>query len=82
MKFILAAIFSLVFFTARSQAYITKDIKSFGASGDGESNDQAAFEKAADYFNKRGGNGKLIISRGTYIVGEQAFTKGVQNKPA
>ena len=82
MKFILAAIFSLVFFTARSQAYITKDIKSFGASGDGESNDQAAFEKAADYFNKRGGNGKLIISRGTYIVGEQSFTKGLQNKPA
>jgi hypothetical protein len=82
MKFILSGIFFLLFFTAKSQPGVTRDIKSFGAKGDGKTNDMAAFQKAADFFNKRGGNGKLIISKGTYIVGEQPFTGGQANKYA
>jgi hypothetical protein len=81
MKYILIVMLSLCFFTAESQDYIVKDIKSFGAKGDGKANDQDAFQKASDYFNKRGGNGKLIISKGTYIVGKQTFTGGQKNKP-
>jgi Right handed beta helix region len=80
MKCILSGVFFLLLFAAHSQTYITKDIRSFGARGDGKTNDQAAFEKAADYFNQRGGNGKLIISKGTYIVGKQSFTGGKQNQ--
>jgi Pectate lyase superfamily protein len=82
MKFILSAIFSFLVFVAPSQTYIEKDIKSFGARGNGKTNDQAAFQKAADYFNQRGGNGKLIIPKGTYIIGKQVFTGGKKNKPA
>src|SRR5258705_12123316 len=82
MKMIASGIFFLLFFVAQSQTRVVKDIKSFGAKGDGKNNDQAAFQKAADYFNKRGGNGKLIISKGTYIVGKQSFTGGKQNQLA
>ncbi len=82
MKYILVAILSLLLFTAESQAYITRDIKSFGAKGDGTTNDQDAFVSAATYFNRRGGNGKLIIPKGTYIIGRQIFTGGQKNKPA
>ncbi len=82
MKYIL--LFSLLFalYPAKSQSYITRDIKSFGAKGNGKTNDNAAFEKAAEFFNKRGGNGKLIISKGKYIVGKQSFTGGQLNQAA
>lgn len=59
-----------------SQAPITRDIKSFGAKGDGKTNDHAAFVIAAAFFNQRGGNGKLLISRGIYIVGKQLLNQG------
>jgi hypothetical protein len=65
-----------------AQQYVIRNIKSFGAKGDGKTNDHLAFQKAATYFNKRGGNGKLIISKGKYIVGRQTFTGGKPNKPA
>ncbi len=81
MKIIATIIVSFVFFTSHAQ-YVVKDIKSFGAKGDGRTNDQDAFKSAADFFNKRGGNGKLIISKGTYIIGKQTFTGGQANKPA
>jgi polygalacturonase len=64
------------------QGYIVRDIKSFGAKGDGITNDQEAFETAALFFNERHGNGKLIISKGTYLVGRQEFTGGQERKPA
>ncbi|MEP6596087.1 MAG: hypothetical protein ABJA71_09065, partial [Ginsengibacter sp.] len=67
---------------ALAQTYVVKDIKSFGAKGNGKTNDHEAFQKAADYFNNRGGNGKLIISKGIYIVGKQPFTGGQGKKPA
>jgi hypothetical protein len=82
MKLILPVIFSLLFSIANSQTYIVKNIKSFGAKGDGRSDDQAAFKMAADFFNQRGGNGKLTIPKGTYLVGNQVFTGGQPNKPA
>ncbi|MEO6454096.1 MAG: glycosyl hydrolase family 28-related protein, partial [Ginsengibacter sp.] len=65
-----------------AQKYIVRDIKTFGAKGDGRTNDHNAFQRAAAYFNNRGGNGKLIISKGTYIIGKQIFTGGKPGKPA
>jgi hypothetical protein len=82
MKCIVSGIFFLLFFAAQSQTYIVKSIKSFGAMGNGKTNDQAAFKKATDFFNNRGGNGKLILPKGIYLVGKQSFTGGKLNKPA
>jgi hypothetical protein len=78
-------IFLISFFLTtllNAQGYVIKDIKSFGAKGDGRSDDHAAFERAAEFFNKRGGRGKLLISKGVFIVGKQIHTKGVGGKPA
>lgn len=52
-------------------AIITKSIKDFGAKGNGIINDQAAFEKAAAFIQKNGGNVKLLIPKGVYMVGKQ-----------
>jgi len=83
----LIRLFSIVFvfvlsFKSIAQTYIVKDIKFFGAKGDGKTNDHDAFEKAAAFFNTRKGAGKLIISKGSYIVGKQLFTGGKNGKPA
>lgn len=76
MKFLFSLLLSVFFLTqgVTAQTFLTKNIKSFGAKGDGKTNDHAAFEKAATFFNKRGGNGKLIIPSGTYIIGFQEYT--------
>ena len=66
-------------FTCNAQAYITKSIKDFGAKGNGRTNDQDAFVKASAFFNKRKGNGKLIIPKGTYLVGRQKFMGNDKN---
>ena len=66
--FIVAAV--LIGFSLQAQT-LTRDIRSFGAKGDGRTNDHAAFERAATYFNQRGGNGKLVIPKGVYLVGKQ-----------
>ncbi|MDB5233110.1 MAG: hypothetical protein JWR44_103 [Hymenobacter sp.] len=60
-------------------AVLRKDLKKdFGALGDGKTNDQAAFERAAMFFNKRaltpeGTTGRAVLSipKGVYIVGRQ-----------
>ena len=82
MKYLILIFFPFLLSPAKSQTYVTKSIKVFGAKGDGKTNDTYAFHKAAEYFNKRGGNGKLIIPKGVYIVGKQTFTGGQANKPA
>lgn len=81
MKTTLLSIILLVGVTVHSQTFVTRDIKSFGAKGDGKNNDHEAFQKAAAFFNARGGNGKLVISKGTYIVGKQTFNKNTTSKP-
>jgi hypothetical protein len=60
---------------------LRKDLKKdFGAVGDGKANDQAAFEKAADFFNKRAqtpagtASAVLTIPKGVYLVGRQDAT--------
>lgn len=68
-------------YQAHSQATTTvvrKDLKKdFGAVGDGKTNDQAAFQKAADFFNQRAkttagsASAVLAIPKGTYLVGQQ-----------
>ncbi len=57
---------------------LRKDLKrDFGAVGDGKTNDQAAFQKAADFFNQRAktpagtGPAVLAIPKGVYLVGRQ-----------
>lgn len=57
---------------------LRKDLKrDFGAVGDGKTNDQAAFQKAADFFNQRAktpagtGPAVLTIPKGVYLVGRQ-----------
>lgn len=81
MKLYLLPILLFLSSTVFGQSYITRDIKSFGAKGDGKTNDHAAFQRAAAFFNARGGNGKLVISKGTYIVGSQKFNKNTTAKP-
>jgi hypothetical protein len=57
---------------------LRKDLKKdFGAVGDGKTNDQAAFQKAADFFNQRAKTpagtapAVLNIPKGVYLVGRQ-----------
>lgn len=69
-------------YTGAQQIFVTRTIKSFGAKGDGKTNDHAAFVKAADFFNARGGNGKLVIDKGTFLVGKQIFIKDNPDKYA
>jgi hypothetical protein len=59
-------------------ATLRKDLKKdFGAVGDGKTNDQAAFQKAADFFNQRAKTpagtapALLVIPKGVYLVGRQ-----------
>jgi len=82
MRIILTLFFFIYFLAANGQTYVAKNIKTFGAKGDGKTNDNKAFQKAADFFNKRGGHGKLLIPKGIYIIGGQIFTGGQPNKPA
>lgn len=68
----------------RAQSSITRSIRSFGAKGDGKTNDTEAFLKAAKFFNARHGEGKLLIPKGVYLVGKQGFQpnqKGQQGFP-
>jgi hypothetical protein len=62
---------------AAAQATLHKDLKKdFGAVGNGSANDQAAFAKAADFFNQRArtpagaGRAVLHIPAGVYRVGQ------------
>ncbi len=82
MKQLATLVFFLIFFSGYAQSFVVKNIGDFGAKGDGKTSDQKAFEKAADFFNRRGGNGRLVISKGTYVVGRQEFTGGQKGKPA
>lgn len=78
MKLIYTIILFFLFpVNAICQQYITRSIMEFGAKGNGRSNDQDAFKKASAFFNKRKGNGKLIIPKGIYLVGRQQFTGNV-----
>ena len=49
--------------------------KDCGATGDGTTNDTAAFWKAAELIQKAGG-GTLVVPRATYIVGRQEHVAG------
>ena len=71
---------------AAGQTTLRKDLKKdFGAVGDGRTNDQPAFQRAAEFFNQRaktaGGQASsavLRIPKGTYLVrGKDANDNGV-----
>lgn len=64
-----------------TQTFVVRDIKSFGAKGDGKTNDHEAFQRAAAYFNARGGRGKLVLSKGIYIVGRQTVNLNTTSRP-
>ncbi|MDB5197809.1 MAG: hypothetical protein JWP88_2180 [Flaviaesturariibacter sp.] len=80
MKRCLALFCILWMLQSQAQSYIARDIHSFGAKGDGKTDDHAAFEKASRFFNERGGFGKLIISKGIYLVGKQVFNNSLPGK--
>jgi hypothetical protein len=61
--------------------WVIKNIKTdFGARGDGRTNDHVAFKKAAAFIIKNGGNVRLLIPPGVYMVGKQFVNKGRENK--
>jgi parallel beta helix pectate lyase-like protein len=80
LKTLLIGVLLLIISNYSFEQIVVKTIQSFGAKGDGKTNDTQAFEKAAAYFNSIGGNGKLIITKGTYIVGTQNFNNGAKGK--
>jgi hypothetical protein len=64
-------------FRALAQPTLHKDLKKdFGALGDGRTNDQPAFARAAEFFNQRAktpaGTGRAVLHlpAGTYLVGQ------------
>lgn len=81
MKVFITPVFLFFSLFTVAQSYVVRDIKSFGARGDGKTNDHEAFQKAATFFNSRGGNGKLLISKGTYVIGKQVFNQNTKSKP-
>ena len=61
---------------------VTRNIKTdFGAVGNGESDDECAFERASEFFSNVGATvpKKLIIPYGTYLVGRQDIGIGGSN---
>ena len=69
---------SLIPLLIQAQPTLRKNLKrDFGAVGDGRANDHAAFQRAADFFNKRAQTpagsapAVLFIPAGTYRVGHQ-----------
>lgn len=71
---------------AHAQAVLQKDLKKdFGAVGNGRTNDQLAFQRAADFFNKRAltpagaGRAVLCIPAGIYLVGDSSASGSLGN---
>lgn len=59
---------------------VIKNIKKdFGAVGNGKVNDHEAFKRAAAFIIKNGGNVRLIIPGGIYVVGKQKINKAILN---
>ncbi len=67
--FFIAASFLL--FVSGYANSIKNIVTDFGADPSGNTSSDASFKKAAIFFNKNKGNGKLIIPYGIYIVGNQ-----------
>lgn len=80
MRLILLLSFFLSAGAVFSQSTVVRDIRSFGAKGDGKTNDHEAFQKAAAFFNKRGGMGKLVVSKGIYVIGKQVYNQNTTDK--
>lgn len=51
--------------------YVTKSIVDFGAVPNDDCSDQAAFERAAAFFQARGGHGTLAFPAGEFILGRE-----------
>ncbi len=75
MNRFLLIVFSFLFLNTGQAQMVVRTIHSFGAKGDGTANDHNAFMAAAEFFNKRGGNGILRIPAGTYLVGRQIINQ-------
>lgn len=80
MKFFFLFLFLISTANLLGQNPVVRDIKSFGAKGDGKTNDHEAFQRAAAFFNQRGGYGKLVISKGIYIVGKQIHNQDIKTR--
>lgn len=73
MKFLFSiSLIIILSSTSFGQGSVTKSLKDFGAKGDGVTDDMPAFIKATEFFNKRKGNGTLMIPSGIYLVHTQS----------
>ena len=66
IRYFALALFTGVFnfCSLTAQQTVIINLRSFGAKGDGNTNDTDAFVKAAAFFNGSGGNGNMVISKG------------------
>lgn len=63
-------------YAQRSNKLIEKNIiTDFGATPNDRTNDSKAFMAASDFINANGGNVRLVIPKGLYIIGEQIILK-------
>lgn len=65
--FVLLIAVSYSFIASGNPANLIINIKTYGAKGDGKTNDRGAFAKAFAAINEKGG-GKLFLPRGTYYI--------------
>ena len=77
--FFLTLILLLIFNADLSAQVDFISIKDFGAKPNDNISDQVAFNKAAEFINKKQGGVHLIIPEGRYLVGP-SFTKSIQEK--
>lgn len=56
-------LFTYLPFADAQLTYLVRDIRSFGAKGNGRADDHDAFQRAAAFFNACGRQGKLVISK-------------------
>jgi hypothetical protein len=74
-KFIVIIFLFIFCKTSAQQKIVYKNlVKDFGAMPNDTANDTKAFEKAAAYIKKNGGNITLSIPKGKYLVGEKQKT--------
>lgn len=79
MRFSLTVILFFLFSCEVFSQVITVSLDKFGATPNDDLSDQAAFNAAAEYINKRGGNTRLTIPAGKYWVGP-SYNYKVQHK--
>lgn len=80
-KYLLIIYFNISLIISAGAQVKTVYLPDFGAIANDNRSDQLAFNKAAEYINKRMGNTRLIIPGGKYIVGVLPNYSSEENIP-